>query len=947
MAAHPRSRPRRQLVLPVALAALVAIAPGTAPTATAATATAAAKPELPGRFVVRGPPLARQGRVTAGRSISVFARPAAVVVEGCRTRSRRVRVGRSRAAIAARVSCAGIRGRITVTGAVTRGVLRGTARRGRRSRRFSARLRPPPGVLLRGRPSSRALGAVPSTNELERHSPATISTTRGGLRVARTEISVRLAQAATIAPVNAALRAVGGRIAGSVPGARQVAVAIPDPGSLGALTALVERLGRLRGIDRAALADIAATNELPPGFASQLAGNGATRLSHLLALRMPAAWHARAASSPANRPLLIIADHFGNGPLSAHVDASYNRRELRRRLTQLNANGRRVPLRSEHGYHAVGIAAGSFANDGSDAGAVTGVFPGTSRLAVLDELARTSFAIQLEIIQLARRTSGRVVVNTSLGYPAAPGLPPDVSDAEAREDGLDWAELVRRDDLEERMLHATSAGNAAGRTDINSRWTASLRPDLRDGSGATIAPLRNTLAVENIADTGAPAFQPGCLSLTSNRGGTVAAVGTGVFSHRFTPLAGDLDGTSQSSPQVAALGAYLWSIAPDLSAPQLRGLMVATAAPPLPNDAANCGTDLPSAPRLDAYAAVLSLDGSRQLTPAEATVRHAIVDRDGNGSFDSQDLAAFADARRADSFERDWSRSDLNGDGFTGGEAHRTALDLDPSGSPRGGAAQLGIATAMIGGSPVQFDERSVSDKDALCFWAYSGLYGGSPAARASLLSPADCGAVPSRAGAITITNRAGVASAGASCGDQGNGSTDEASPPFGTGPVVWSDSATADCPAGSEGSAHGDVTHNALLSVDAATGVVTIRGDGSGNASCTDPGGAGGGNGCGAKGERMFEVLFTVSGTVAYTLSGSASAGGAVILEPAGGGTRVEDHSGTFSLNRSGTLPAGDWRFEEGTTARVTIPPFVAGPIGPRSDSASAGSDVTLSLQP
>ena len=46
-----------------------------------------------------------------------------------------------------------------------------------------------------------------------------------------------------------------------------------------------------------------------------------------------------------------------------------------------------------------------------------------------------------------------------------------------------------------------------------------------------------------------------------------------------------------ASPQVAGLAMYLWSIAPDLTAPQLRSAMVATARPALPNGAGGCGTE--------------------------------------------------------------------------------------------------------------------------------------------------------------------------------------------------------------------------------------------------------------------------------------------------------------------------------------------------------------------
>ena len=900
---------------------------------------AASRPALPGRFVIRGAPLARSGRSVAGGAISVHARPAAVVVEGCRTRSRRLRVGRSRATVAATATCGGIRGRLTLSGTITGKTLRGSARHGRRTRRFVARLRSPRGVMLAGRPSARALRAVKNTTNFARHSPSQVSKLRGGSEVARTEIELRFERKATVGQVNGALRAVGGRIAGSIAGSPLVAVASPDPGSAAALAAILKRLERMRGVARAAFSDMVAAEELPPAFASPLSGTGAARLSHLLALRMPAAWNARGALQLAERPTVIVPDFYGNGRLSSHVDATYNRGALRR-LTEVNAAGRRVPLRDTHGYHVVGTLAATFANDGTAPGAVTGVFPATTRLVVIDVLASTTLAANLELRDAARRTAGRLVANTSLGYKNAP------SEARVRIDGADWAELVRQADLEKRMFHATAAGNESGEAArVGSRWTASLRGDLRADDDTVVPPLQNTMVVENLVDTGAPAFAPGCLADSSNRGGTAAVVGTDVFSHLFTPQAGDLTGTSMASPQVAGLAAYIWSIAPDLEAPELRALLMATAAPPLATGAGGCGSPVPSAPRLDAYGAVLSLDGSRALTPAGARVRHAIMDHDGNGTVDSQDLAAFAAARRADSFDRDWSRSDLNGDGFTGGDANRAPLDLDPAGSPRGGAPQLGVVELTIDGARVRYDERSVSDKEALCFWAYSGLYQGSPSARSSTLSPQDCGAVRGRTGSIVINSRGGLVGAAAGCGEQRNGQTDDTSPPFGTEPIEWNDSKSFDCPAGSEGSAHGDATHNASLRIDGTTGVVTVLGSGQGNGSCTDPGGPGGGNGCVGRGERAFEVRFTVTGSIAYTLSGNGSAGAAALLRT-GAGAPIEEHSGPFALSRAGFLTAGEYVFEEETRALAQVPISIS-PVGPRSDADSANSDVTLRLEP
>jgi Tol biopolymer transport system component len=571
--------------------------------------------------------------------------------------------------------------------------------------------------LLAGEDGGAAVAQVRDADSAPRHEASTISTTPAGEQVARGEIGVWIAPGATLAQVNAALLSIGGRIAGAVAGSPQLVVTIPDPGSLAALEDLLDALRAKPGIERATLAELPATNELPTGFASPLSTTGGAALGHLVALRMPAAWNARRAIRLADRPTLIVADMFGDGPLSAHVDATYNSADLQRLTSS-----------AEHGYHVVGIAASSFSTNGTAAGNVTGVFPATTPLHVIEAIGSTTQMTGVRIIQEAKARTGRVVVNTSLGSLVVP------SQSEAQQAGSDWAQLVRATaGLEDRVLHATSAGNAAAPSATNSRWTASLRADLTDAAGQPMAALRNTLSVENLVET--PDFEPGCLAVSSNRGGTIAVVGTDVHSHLFGSAAGDKTGTSMASPQVAGLAMYLWSIAPDLTAPQVRSAMIATARPALPNDAGGCGTDVPSAPRLDAYAAVLSLD-----TATAAPVRSAILDRDADDDFDEDDLELFS-AVASDTGVRNHSRSDLNGDGETGGSA-TAPLDLDLTGSPRAGAPRLETVRQGIEGVSVEFDETAVTDLQALCFYAYSELYTGSPDRRVTLLEPRErCGA--------------------------------------------------------------------------------------------------------------------------------------------------------------------------------------------------------------
>jgi Tol biopolymer transport system component len=581
---------------------------------------------------------------------------------------------------------------------------------------------------LSGESAATAAGAMKNVDTDPRHDDAHVSVTPEGLRIAREEIALRVAPSATVAQLNAALESVDGRIVGSIEGSPQLAVGIPDPGSLAALDGVLVTLRTQPGVDRAERADMPAVEELPTGFASPPSSTGGPILSHLLAMRMPAAWNARKAIDLSDRPTLIVADFFGNGELSPQVDATYNNSDL---IVK--------PRKSEHGYHVVGIAASRFATNGTAAGNVTGVFPATTPLHVIEASDLSTQMTGVKIFQKATSLSGRVVVNTSLGWDVP------VGDAEARSAGSDWAQLVRGSSgLEDRMFHATSAGNIAGPANKNSRFAAAaLRTDLENQFALPMTPLRNTAAVENLRDTGSPAFEPGCLSTNSNRGGNIATVGEDVFSHLFGSQAGNKTGTSMASPAVAGLAMFLWSIEPTLTAPQMRELMIATARPALPNDAGSCGTEVTSAPRLDAYSAALGLDQAAAPSKQTAPVRHAVVDFDGDGTFDEDDLQSFNNVSRPTAGDRDWSRQDLNGDGFTGG-TEKAPLDLDPTGTPVRGAPKLEKVSQEIQGVRVEFDEANVTDMQALCFWAYSNLYDeeASEDERADVLDPANnCGA--------------------------------------------------------------------------------------------------------------------------------------------------------------------------------------------------------------
>jgi hypothetical protein len=203
----------------------------------------------------------------------------------------------------------------------------------------------------------------------------------------------------------------------------------------------------------------------------------------------------------------------------------------------------------------------------------------------------------------------------------------------------------------------------------------------------------------------------------SEPGAQVFAVGEGIPTLLGVPV----QGTSFSAPQVAGLAAYLWLLSPELRARPLADTIAAIRANASPDGLVN------------AYASVLSLDRPEAPTPTTARVRLALLDVDADGDFDLADLQAFHDAyvqvgAPINPSRQDFSRFDLNGDGFTGG-TRATRMDLDPTGSTRFGAPQISELFVPRGNQTLTFHEAFVTDARALCFYALSGLYSGSDAA--------------------------------------------------------------------------------------------------------------------------------------------------------------------------------------------------------------------------
>jgi len=145
---------------------------------------------------------------------------------------------------------------------------------------------------------------------------------------------------------------------------------------------------------------------------------------------------------------------------------------------------------------------------------------------------------------------------------------------------------------------------------------------------------------------------------------------------------------------------------------------------------------------IDAYEAVLALEAATLPSIVNSPVRVSILDFNGDNRFDANDLQMFisrcydtsgAEPVLIEPAVPDYSRLDLNGDGWTGG-SNTTPFDLDRTGSGQYGVPVFSTATQNIEGTAVNFNETTVSDSNILCYYAYSNLYSGDQTVRKEVL---------------------------------------------------------------------------------------------------------------------------------------------------------------------------------------------------------------------
>lgn len=237
------------------------------------------------------------------------------------------------------------------------------------------------------------------------------------------------------------------------------------------------------------------------------------------------------------------------------------------------------------------------------------------------------------------------------------------------------------------------------------------------------------------------------------------------------------NGTSFAAPQVAGLASYLWLIAQEDAIPadlisQTIAIIADTVEPGLCQiriASGDCERPI-SQGIIDAYAATLALDSDPEFPldeiTAEAPIREAILnvnEEDPNSvGFDVSDIADFLGVyfgsepvlpelgfpfvpESGDPFlpepwvpmERDYSRYDLNGDGFTGGirDTLRRDFELDLTDADVALLPMIPLQGDFGSGTEDLFfkfeedfavgDDHGLIDIEILCYYAYSGLFRG------------------------------------------------------------------------------------------------------------------------------------------------------------------------------------------------------------------------------
>lgn len=516
---------------------------------------------------------------------------------------------------------------------------------------------------------------------------------------------------------------------------------IPDPNSIVALDSLIANVKLNPGV-KEVFPGITYTAQLLPSDVSSDDLN-INMISHHLAAKGHGLWNARKGFNDRflAKPTLGIVDFFGGDPPTGPAWEF---------IVPVRSDFKWSLLPNMHGYFVASIIGASFGGGSpySLSDQVTGLLPGPVNLVALDMKlpigARISGwdVIARVIIRLRASGSNKHVVNISFSNCGSFICNNTAFDFVTEVVGHGVVNAVRTAaGMENSVLFTVAAGNykdipAARAGFIQRAFTGPF-------SNPAVTRLTNGLVVESFLNYGAtePANAIGCRADNISTGGTIGAFGQSVSG--YEDAAGKptvSSGSSAAAPQVAAIAHFVWTMAdPAITAPQIVDRIIASGYPKT-----GCGDG--DGLVVDAYAAALTADTEIKIgrAPVRETILDVANDQDQDipdGKFDHHDvrrfLKAFSDSATAaagngGNYVADYSRYDLNGDGYTEGitPTHTSRFKLEepfPSSYTRPTPLSYGTVTQNIEGVPVTFNEKNLTDLEILAYYAYSPLFVSTP----------------------------------------------------------------------------------------------------------------------------------------------------------------------------------------------------------------------------
>ncbi len=637
----------------------------------------------------------------------------------------------------------------------------------------------PPAIQLAGDPATFILPQLPNISPAR----AALEDIDGGLLLSR--MTLVLTREATVADFNAAAKKIGATaIAFSRTNSPFLTLALPRQSNGAAVKQLAVLLRDHPGLLLAVPGRQPEVKELPSENGVTAV---AEPLDHLWPAGFPAAWNVRAlaqADCGSRKVTVVVPDLYTAAPPDEFRNQVPGAAERFETLPQQPRNPAAV---NNHGYEVAAVLAGKF--DGT-APTGANPFPDCLKLVPVDLSGLDFFQAVEVIRAAIDREEGKVIVSASIGYPIAlcgsngDGPCPDVAIRNAlpldlQEQmafrvaaGIAWAEFAVQPAVVDEALLAVAAGNE--RNNGTSGKLGQVYAGFRDARLASpfaiatqlpslpamladdrlwttldsgyprltldterIDHVLRTFGVEGIppvpdrnvtlvgSTTQATVFSDVQLqrSAFSNDEADLYAVGEGVTGLGSPPL----NGTSFSTAQVAGLASYLWLLDDDLrSRPVEETLRLIRGTSRKNVELDDNRTDEGF---IDAYAAVLALDALHQTDQ----IRKTLLNVNNDGLFNHLDLQEFAENYQIGipnppsiPAARDYSRFDLNSDGFTGGILTER-FDLDADGLEPNGAPRFTTVTATIGGVEVPLNEEALTDAQILCYYAYGVDSTGTP----------------------------------------------------------------------------------------------------------------------------------------------------------------------------------------------------------------------------